>query len=67
MARNTLTELKVGINRLGHLYDAFRRSGDPAYAKKARRLLKSMRKQFKEVGREMGISEDMFHRMMHDD
>lgn len=63
MGDNTLRELRANIERLHHLYHAFRRTGDPVYSKQARKLLKQMRRQFSDLASDMGISEGEFTRM----
>jgi hypothetical protein len=67
MPENTFQELQANINRLEHLYNLFRRSGDENYAAEARKLLKQMRKQFKVLINDLGISHDEFLAMMKGD
>lgn len=67
MPQNTLGELKVGITRLEHLYEAFRRTGELRYADQARVLLKQIHQQFKELSHGFGIGHEEFRRMMRGD
>ncbi|MDA3960380.1 MAG: hypothetical protein PF961_06295 [Planctomycetota bacterium] len=61
---NTMAQLRDEMVQLEHLYNAFQRTGDPSYAKRARRLLKRMRKQFKQLTYDMGIGRDEFQAML---
>jgi len=63
MGDNTLRDLRVNIDRLTYLYHAYRRTGEPQYSKRAKKLLKKIRKQFRYLGEHMGISEGEFTRM----
>lgn len=64
--QNTMAELRKEMLRLEHLYNAFQRTGDPNYAKQARKLLKRMRKQFKLLADDLQIGRDQFRLMWRD-
>jgi len=64
MSKNTLAELARNIKQLDFLYDAYVRTGSSSYAKRACKLLKVMRRQFKSLSTDIGLTQRDFETML---